>query len=255
MGFTTRVKPISLPRKSIPRLYPHTLCFRLEPITTMNLPLLLLSFSTVFFAELGDKSSLAGIALCGTAKHPRAIYIGLLCALIFSTLVGAVVGNELSDIIPVQAVLGISAFGFAFLGIRMLWPQKHSRQKIENSSEAAYQAEDASIESENKLLKGLQDDSVGMAFGSTFLTIFLAQLGDFDQITTMLLSATSGKLWTVFSGAALAMVATSLVDLLIGRGLARWISQNLLKKAAGVTLVIISSSLFWNLIHGVKEID
>tara|TARA_Y100001968_G_scaffold116450_2_gene105822 strand:+ start:28 stop:378 length:351 start_codon:yes stop_codon:yes gene_type:complete len=60
---------------------------------------------------------------------------------------------------------------------------------------------------------------------STFLSVFLAELGDKTQIATLLLSAQSGKPLVVFTGAALALVCSTLFVVLLGSWLSRNISQ------------------------------
>ena len=56
---------------------------------------------------------------------------------------------------------------------------------------------------------------------STFSTVFIAELGDKTQLATLLLSAQSGSPWLVFLGAALALICSSLVGVLLGQWLAR----------------------------------
>ncbi|MEM7795482.1 MAG: TMEM165/GDT1 family protein [Cyanobacteria bacterium P01_C01_bin.118] len=80
-------------------------------------------------------------------------------------------------------------------------------------------------------------------FLSTFVTIFLAELGDKTQVATLLISAESHKPLTVFIGAALALISTSLVGVLVGQWLARRISPDTLDTLAGVLLLIISVGL------------
>tara|TARA_Y100001968_G_scaffold312894_1_gene336527 strand:+ start:711 stop:1058 length:348 start_codon:yes stop_codon:yes gene_type:complete len=58
---------------------------------------------------------------------------------------------------------------------------------------------------------------------TTFSTIFLAELGDKTQLATLMLSAQSGEPLIIFIGAALALISTSLLGVLIGR----WISNSL----------------------------
>ena len=58
---------------------------------------------------------------------------------------------------------------------------------------------------------------------TTFSTIFLAELGDKTQLATLMLSAQSGRPLIIFTAAALALVSTSLLGVLIGR----WIANNL----------------------------
>lgn len=86
-------------------------------------------------------------------------------------------------------------------------------------------------------------------FFSTFVTIFLAELGDKTQVTTLLMSAESQSPWMVFSGAALALVTTSLLGVLIGRWLANRLSPKSLETAAGAALLLVSVSLLWDIVH------
>ena len=58
---------------------------------------------------------------------------------------------------------------------------------------------------------------------TSFSTIFLAELGDKTQLATLILSAQSGRPLIIFIGAALALISTSLLGVLIGR----WIASNL----------------------------
>ncbi|HSN91324.1 MAG TPA: TMEM165/GDT1 family protein [Anaeromyxobacteraceae bacterium] len=75
-------------------------------------------------------------------------------------------------------------------------------------------------------------------FASTFVAIFLAEMGDKTQLATMSLSAGSSR-WVVFAGAALALVATSAVAVLVGEGVARLVPQIWIKRGAGVVFVVM----------------
>ncbi len=85
-------------------------------------------------------------------------------------------------------------------------------------------------------------------FGSTFLTIFLAEMGDKTQLATLLMSAQSQSPWVVFAGAAAALVATSLLGVLIGRWLATRLSPKTLETSAGALLLFISVLLLWDVV-------
>lgn len=86
-------------------------------------------------------------------------------------------------------------------------------------------------------------------FASTFVTIFLAELGDKTQVATLLMTAESQSPWIVFAGAGSALVATSLLGVLLGRWLARRISPKTLEKSAGVVLLFVSAMLVWDILH------
>ena len=77
----------------------------------------------------------------------------------------------------------------------------------------------------------------------TFATVFLAELGDKTQLATLLLSAQSGRPLLVFIGSALALVASSLVGVLLGRWLAGWISPQRLELLAGSLMLLLGSLL------------
>ena len=85
-------------------------------------------------------------------------------------------------------------------------------------------------------------------FGSTFVTIFLAELGDKTQVATLLMSAQSQNPWVVFAGAASALVATSLVGVLVGRWLCTRLSPKTLERATGMLLLAISALLVWDVV-------
>jgi putative Ca2+/H+ antiporter (TMEM165/GDT1 family) len=86
-------------------------------------------------------------------------------------------------------------------------------------------------------------------FGSTFITIFLAELGDKTQVATLLMTAESHAPWVVFAGAAIALVSTSLIGVLIGHWLSSRISPKMLDRAAGILLAFISLCLFLDVVR------
>ncbi len=86
-------------------------------------------------------------------------------------------------------------------------------------------------------------------FFSTFITIFLAEMGDKTQLATLLLSAQSRSPWIVFIGAGTALIATSLVGVLLGRYLAKVLSPKTLDIAAGTLLMIISILLLGDVVQ------
>jgi putative Ca2+/H+ antiporter (TMEM165/GDT1 family) len=87
-------------------------------------------------------------------------------------------------------------------------------------------------------------------FGSTFITIFLAELGDKTQVATLLMSAESHAPWLVFAGAASALVATSLIGVLLGQWLSTRLSPRTLDVSAGITLLLVAAMLLWDVVQG-----
>lgn len=99
-----------------------------------------------------------------------------------------------------------------------------------------------------RLLKQFGRDELAI-FTSTFFTVFLAELGDKTQITTLLMSAESQSPWVVFAGAGVALVLTSLLGVLLGRWLSTRLKPKTLETAAAMLLLVIAVWLLWDIVH------
>ena len=82
---------------------------------------------------------------------------------------------------------------------------------------------------------------------STFLTVFIAELGDKTQLATLMLSAESGKPIIVFIGSALALISSSLVGVLIGKWLSKTISPSKFEFSTGFLMIVISLFLAYDI--------
>ena len=81
---------------------------------------------------------------------------------------------------------------------------------------------------------------------STFLTIFIAELGDKTQLATLTISGTSNKTLAVFLGSSTALVFASLLGALAGGSISNFVPEIILKSIASVTFFIIGIRLFTN---------
>lgn len=86
-------------------------------------------------------------------------------------------------------------------------------------------------------------------FGSTFITIFLAELGDKTQLSTLLMSAESESPWIVFIGAAMALITTSFLGVVLGGFIANKLSPKTVDRAAAASLLLIAVTLLWDVVH------
>jgi len=133
-------------------------------------------------------------------------------------------------------------------------PGLHPSEIVIDSNEEAASSvlvQEAIVESNSDATASSQQRwQFWQVFSSTFFTIFLAELGDKTQVSTLLLSAEFHNPWVIFAGAASALIATSLLGVLIGRWLACHIPPGLLDKAAGVIMALISVWLLLEVIHG-----
>tara|TARA_B100000212_G_scaffold206249_1_gene155610 strand:- start:1304 stop:1615 length:312 start_codon:yes stop_codon:yes gene_type:complete len=81
---------------------------------------------------------------------------------------------------------------------------------------------------------------------SSFVTIFIAELGDKTQLATLSLSGTSKKPLAVFLGSASALILASLVGVLAGGSISTFIPEIYLKLIASVTFLIIGLRLIFD---------
>ena len=85
----------------------------------MILSLLLSTFTTIFIAELGDKTQLATLTMSGTSNKPLAVFLGSSTALVFASLIGALAGGSISNFVPEIILKTVAALTFFILGIRI----------------------------------------------------------------------------------------------------------------------------------------
>jgi len=97
----------------------------------MLITLLFTTFFTVFLAEMGDKTQLTTITLSSTTNKPLAVFIGSSIALILATLLGALAGGSISNLIPAFLLKLLSGIVFLFIGINLL-----SKSQKEATSES-----------------------------------------------------------------------------------------------------------------------
>ena len=90
----------------------------------MLLTLLFTTFVTVFLAEMGDKTQLTTITLSSTTNKPLAVFIGSSVALILATLLGALAGGSIANLIPAFLLRVISGIVFLIIGIIFLAQSK-----------------------------------------------------------------------------------------------------------------------------------
>ena len=80
-------------------------------------------FSTLgllFVAELGDKTQLAVICMTSKTRQPVMVFIGAATALVIVTLLGAVFGEAVANIIP-PAILRKAAAGLFVIMGALMW--------------------------------------------------------------------------------------------------------------------------------------
>ena len=80
-----------------------------------------------------------------------------------------------------------------------------------------------------------------MTFVTAFVTVLLAELGDKTQLATLALAAGGHARWLVFLGAALALVTSSALAVLVGSPLGQVVPTLWLRRSAGVLMIALGA--------------
>ena len=78
---------------------------------------------------------------------------------------------------------------------------------------------------------------------TTFVTVFLAEMGDKTQLTTITLSSTTNKPLAVFIGSSIALILATLLGTLAGGSIANLIPAFFLKLLTGIVFLLIGINL------------
>ena len=74
---------------------------------------------------------------------------------------------------------------------------------------------------------------------STFITVFIAEMGDKTQLTTITLSSSTNKPLAVFIGSSTALILATLLGAMAGSSIASLIPDFVLKLLSGIVFLII----------------
>lgn len=98
--------------------------------------------TTVFLAELGDKTQLAIVSISGTSTRPGAVFAGSAAALVLASLVGAAAGGSLSSVIPTDALQLAASVGFLIIGTRLILRSREEAAPAEATVDGALTGEE-----------------------------------------------------------------------------------------------------------------
>lgn len=80
----------------------------------------LAAFTSVFLAEMGDKTQLATMMLVAEGKSPWAVFLGSATALVLSSVVGVLAGGVVAKYVPAAYIRVASGAAFILIGILLL---------------------------------------------------------------------------------------------------------------------------------------
>jgi putative Ca2+/H+ antiporter (TMEM165/GDT1 family) len=80
---------------------------------------------------------------------------------------------------------------------------------------------------------------------SAFILVFLAELGDKTQLTTMILSSKSKSIWPTFIGSAAALIVSSLIGVLAGSVINKHIPESYIQSISGIVFIVFGILLIF----------
>jgi putative Ca2+/H+ antiporter (TMEM165/GDT1 family) len=82
-------------------------------------------------------------------------------------------------------------------------------------------------------------------FGTAFVTLFLAELGDKTQLAIITMTANTESKVAVFLGASLALVFVSLLGVVFGGVLSQYIPTEWLQRIVAVAFIVIGGLMLF----------
>ena len=165
------------------------------------------TFLLIFVAEFGDKSQFVCMLLA--TRHRRLpVILGASAAFILLNLVAVSFGAAASTLVPEFWLRVAVTVLFTLFGLQALLQQDEGEADIEEKPR-------------------------GSVFATAFLMIFVAELGDKTQLAVSALGASSDPV-AVYLGATLALIATSILGVLLGGWLATRVRVASLHRVSGL---------------------
>lgn len=82
--------------------------------------IVLTTFTTVFFAEMGDKTQLAAIAAVAKTGRPVPVFLAASAALVAVTLLGVVGGSVVTRYVAPEVLNKLAGVAFVVIGLLIL---------------------------------------------------------------------------------------------------------------------------------------
>ncbi len=175
---------------------------------------LFISTGVVALAEIGDKTQLLAFILAARFKKPFPIIVGILCATLINHGLAGALGTWITSVMSPEIMRW--ALGLSFIGMA-IWTM--IPDKIE--------------EEETQIAQRLG------VFGATFITFFLAEMGDKTQIATIALAAHYAAPLMVVAGTTLGMLIADVPAVFIGNKFAEKIPMKLVHAIAASIFAVM----------------
>lgn len=167
----------------------------------------LVSTGVVALAEIGDKTQLLAFILAARFKKPLPIIAGILCATVLNHGLAGALGAWITASISPEVLRWVLGASFLGMAIWTLIPDKIEEEETHVAQRFG-------------------------VFGATFITFFLAEMGDKTQIATVAMAAHYASPLIVVAGTTLGMLIADVPAVFAGDKLAAKIPMKLVHSVA-----------------------
>jgi Ca2+/H+ antiporter, TMEM165/GDT1 family len=175
---------------------------------------LLTSTGIIALAEMGDKTQLLAFLLAARFRKPLPIILGILAATLLNHGLAGALGAWITSMLTPTALRW--SVGLLFLGMAV-WTMIPDKIEEEETRSAA---------------------RIGV-FGATFITFFLAEMGDKTQIATVAMATQFSSVWLVVAGTTLGMLIADVPAVFLGQRFANRIPMKLVHGIAAALFALL----------------
>ena len=168
---------------------------------------LLVSTGVIALAEIGDKTQLLAFLLATRFKKPIPIIVGITLATLINYGLAGAVGSWITANVDPSVLRWVLGASFIAMAVWTLIPDKIEDEETQLASKLG-------------------------VFGATFITFFLAEMGDKTQIATVAMSAHYADVLMVVAGTTLGMLIADVPAVFAGDKLAEKIPMKLVHRIA-----------------------
>ena len=175
---------------------------------------LLVSTGVVALAEIGDKTQLLAFILAARFKKPVPIVLGILAATLINHGLAGALGAWVTGAVRPEVLRWVLGASFIAMAIWTLIPDKIEDEETQVASRLG-------------------------VFGATFVTFFLAEMGDKTQIATVAMAAHYADPLMVVAGTTLGMLIADVPAVFVGDKLADKIPMKLVHSMAAAVFAAL----------------
>ena len=174
----------------------------------------LLSTGIVALAEMGDKTQLLAFILAARFKRPVPIILGIFAATLLNHGLAGALGAWITGVVGPDAMRWVLGLSFLAMAAWVLVPDKIEEDETRTAARLG-------------------------VFGATFVTFFLAEMGDKTQIATVALAAHYQALTAVVLGTTLGMLIANVPAVLVADRFAERLPMRLIHLAAAAVFAVL----------------